>query len=65
MKIEIPHQDIAARAYILYQKEGCCDGNHLQHWIQAENDLKEAHKDARASAEVIPAVAQVEGPHKV
>ena len=58
MKIEIAHQDIAARAYQLYVAEGCTDGCDVRHWLHAESELKADYQDRRAQAEVLPAVAQ-------
>ena len=30
---------IEKRAYELWQADGCHDGNHLHHWLQAEREL--------------------------
>jgi hypothetical protein len=32
--------DIALRAYQIYEQEGRPDGRHLQHWVQAESELR-------------------------
>jgi len=62
MKIEIAHQDVAARAFLLYEASGCPDGHDMQHWLQAEEELKNEQRtrhDERADAECIPAVKQL------
>jgi Protein of unknown function (DUF2934) len=34
------YQQIAERAYILYERSGCQDGNDLEHWLEAERRIK-------------------------
>jgi hypothetical protein len=33
------HADIAARAYALWQEEGCQDGRDVEYWLRAERQL--------------------------
>jgi hypothetical protein len=33
------HDEIARRAYALYEAEGRPDGRHLEHWTRAESEL--------------------------
>jgi len=35
----VPHDQIAARAYELYEQEGCVHGHDLDHWLRAESEL--------------------------
>lgn len=39
-KIEITQQDIAARAYKIWQSEGCPVGKDHEHWVEAERQLR-------------------------
>jgi len=32
---------VEKRAYELWMADGCCDGNDLKHWLQAERELAE------------------------
>jgi hypothetical protein len=32
-------EDVAARAFEIYEREGRPDGRHLAHWVQAEAEL--------------------------
>lgn len=34
------HKQIAERAYILYERSGFQDGNDLEHWLEAERQIK-------------------------
>ena len=36
---EALHSRIAARAHELYEARGCQDGNDMQDWLQAENEI--------------------------
>jgi len=45
-----PSRDkIAKRAYSLYLDQGCPEGQDVQHWLEAEAQLGEAHKDVSKS----------------
>ena len=37
----ITHDDIALRAWEIWIAEGCPDGKHLEHWLQAELQLSQ------------------------
>jgi hypothetical protein len=32
-------EDVAVRAFEIYEREGRPEGRHLAHWVQAENEL--------------------------
>ncbi len=34
------HEEIAARARAIWQAKGCCAGQDVQNWIEAETQLK-------------------------
>jgi hypothetical protein len=34
------HQQIAERAFFLYEQSGFQDGNDLEHWLEAERQIK-------------------------
>ncbi|HMS85191.1 MAG TPA: DUF2934 domain-containing protein [Nitrospira sp.] len=34
------HQEIAERAFFLYEQSGFQDGNDLEHWLEAERQIK-------------------------
>ena len=33
------HDEVARKAYEIYQKEGCPQGRDVQHWLDAENQI--------------------------
>jgi Protein of unknown function (DUF2934) len=33
------HQEIAERAYLLYEQSGFQDGNDMEHWLEAERQI--------------------------
>jgi hypothetical protein len=35
------HDEIAAQAYQIYLREGCVEGRDMDHWLQAEAELRE------------------------
>ena len=37
---EIGYEQIALRAFELFQEEGCVHGRHVEHWLRAERELK-------------------------
>jgi hypothetical protein len=41
-KLTPENTDIARRAFELYCARGCEDGHHIQDWLQAERELREA-----------------------
>ena len=44
--IEPTHEDIARRAYQLYEERGGEHGRHLEDWFQAERELRQFLQDA-------------------
>lgn len=43
------HDEIAARAYQIYQERGYAPGDPMQDWLQAERELTSAAKPKKAS----------------
>ena len=37
---ELSHEQIAMRAYELFQQDGGVHGQHVDHWLRAESELK-------------------------
>ncbi|MDO8546210.1 MAG: DUF2934 domain-containing protein [Nitrospirales bacterium] len=35
------HRWIAKRAYELFEENGCVDGNDMDHWLEAEREVRE------------------------
>lgn len=35
------HDEIAAHAYQIYLREGCVEGRDMEHWLQAESELRQ------------------------
>src|SRR4051812_11236401 len=35
------HDEIAAQAYQIYLREGCAEGRDLDHWLRAEEELRQ------------------------
>jgi len=46
LAIELTHEEIARRAYQLYEDRGGGHGHDLQDWFQAERELREFVRDA-------------------
>lgn len=40
------HQQIAERAYVLYERSGFQDGHDLEHWLEAERQIKRVRDQA-------------------
>ena len=38
---DVTYEQIATRAYQLYEQEGYINGNHVDHWLRAERELRE------------------------
>ena len=38
---DVTHEQIATRAYQLFEEEGFVHGNHVDHWLRAERELKD------------------------
>jgi Protein of unknown function (DUF2934) len=43
------HEEIAQRAYELYEARGCVDGRDLDDWIEAELELRSDQSDRSAA----------------
>jgi hypothetical protein len=43
------HQDIAARAYAIWEQEGRPDGRSIEHWHRAERELSTVDRDPPAA----------------
>jgi hypothetical protein len=43
------HDEIAAQAYQIYLREGCPEGRDMDHWLQAEAELRMRTNDNGAS----------------
>ncbi|MFC4346842.1 DUF2934 domain-containing protein [Kordiimonas lipolytica] len=35
-----PYEQIAKRSYLIWEEEGCPHGYDIDHWLQAESELK-------------------------
>lgn len=46
LAIELTHEEIAHRAYQLYEARGGEDGRDLQDWFQAERELRQFFREA-------------------
>jgi hypothetical protein len=42
----VMRDEVARRAYSIYQNQGCMPGNDLQHWLEAEVEVKKNGKSA-------------------
>lgn len=40
----ISNEEIALRAYEIYEREGRSDGHDMDHWLQAESELRTEHQ---------------------
>jgi hypothetical protein len=49
------HEQIEIRAYELYVLGGCVDGNDVQDWLQAENELLEAAQKPAVTTKAVAA----------
>jgi len=45
----IQEEDIARRAFDLYEARGCQDGHDLEDWLQAEQELEDQRRLATGS----------------
>jgi hypothetical protein len=45
----LSNHDIACRARQIWEQAGCVSGHELDHWLQAERELKQEAKDLEAS----------------
>jgi len=51
------HDDIAARAYQIYQERGYTPGDPMQDWLRAERELTEKPKKAGRRTKVVSIAA--------
>ena len=49
---QLSQEEIAARAYAIYEREGRTDGRAMDHWLQAEAELR-AERDRNNSAGIL------------
>ena len=42
--LSIPDEDIAKRAFELYEARGCQNGHHIEDWLRAEPELQEEQR---------------------
>jgi hypothetical protein len=56
---EPTYDDIARRAYELYQQRGCTDGEDWRDWFQAENELRNRDAPEESLAALISRGAAV------
>ena len=43
--------EIAARAYQIYEREGRSDGRDMDHWLRAERELREERSKSRSTGD--------------
>ena len=48
----LTHEDISKRAYEIYVKNGCKQGQNEQNWLQAEQELKNQSEWLEADEEI-------------
>jgi hypothetical protein len=49
------HDEIARRAYTLFEQSGCIPGHDLENWLAAEAQLNNGHKSEAATDSAAPA----------
>jgi hypothetical protein len=47
------HDEISARAYEIYLREGCVAGRDLEHWLQAETELRNGNGFGNGHSEIM------------
>jgi len=47
------HDEIAAHAYEIYLREGCVAGRDLDHWLQAEAELRNGNGNGNGRAQQV------------
>ena len=50
------HDEIAAHAYQIYLREGCVEGRDMEHWLQAENELRARSTNGNGNGHATPEV---------
>ena len=56
------HDEIAAQAYQIYLREGCAEGRDLDHWLRAEEELRERVTHAESNGQQNGNGARVQQP---
>ena len=54
------HDEIAAHAYQIYLREGCVEGHDMEHWLQAETELRARATNGNGMSHEAPASAPAE-----
>jgi hypothetical protein len=49
-KIEIPQDEIALRAFLLFEKRGFEHGHDTEDWLQAEREIRQERQAERVTA---------------
>lgn len=69
--LPITHQEIAARAYKIWERNGCMEGHDTDYWFRAERELQQEQERAEEqdvsideSVSVLSAAKQGDGPGK-
>lgn len=55
MNVELVKDQIAERAYYLWQQQGCPEGKSLQNWLQAEAEVRRPPVRTLAVPAALPA----------
>jgi hypothetical protein len=50
-QISFSSEEIAERAYQIYEREGRTDGRDMEHWLQAERELREERERSNSPQE--------------
>jgi hypothetical protein len=56
--------EIAQRAYEIYEREGRADGRDMDHWLQAERELREERSRTRAAVSQAQADSRAPEPNR-
>lgn len=51
------HEEIAAKAYLLWEKAGCPAGQDTKYWLQAENELLAASQSTTTTSGPLSSIA--------
>lgn len=47
---QLSMEEIAARAYEIYEREGRADGRDMEHWLRAESELRSERSNGRENS---------------
>ena len=56
------HEEIARRAYMLFEQSGCIPGRDLENWLAAEAQLNNGHKSERSNETIQPPKSNIARP---